>query len=138
MSVLVRLGVRSTILSLIETCWFFLVMTPVYFIVVSCVYALASRQWQGFAELVGASGVLASSFKILPVWMLIVEGLGYLLLITIYWAPGQAEANTAEVRALALFLAMAVVALVVVMIRVQGFAAVSGVVREVFTSSPPG
>lgn len=49
-----------------------------------------------------------------PWWVWIIEGLLYLLLITIYWAPGQSDQDKCELRAFGLFLLTVVVAAIVV------------------------
>jgi len=44
-----------------------------------------------------------------PVWAWILAGGVYLLIVTIYWAPGEKDQNEAELRAFVLFLLVAVV-----------------------------
>jgi len=45
--------------------------------------------------------------------MWIVQGLAYLALIVIYWAPGEADENQVELRGLMMFMLIAVAALLV-------------------------
>lgn len=50
-------------------------------------------------------GWLAST----PVWMWIIAGVGYVLLVTLYWAPGDGKLDDAELRAFAVFVAVVVI-----------------------------
>jgi len=50
-----------------------------------------------------------SLFAEVPVWMWFVQGALYLLLVTIYWAPGEEAANETELRALVLTMVLALV-----------------------------
>jgi len=44
-----------------------------------------------------------------PVWMWIVAGAGYVLLVTLYWAPGDQQLDDAELRAFGVFVVTVVV-----------------------------
>jgi hypothetical protein len=103
MSLMILLGRRSTLLSLLEMLLFSLI-TAVYFVLVAFIYA-AIAQAVGKIELQTFFSI-RDWFASLPVWMWIVEGLGYLLLITIYWTPGDEPANETELRAFAIFVAI--------------------------------
>lgn len=143
MSILKALGIRNMLLSLLEVIVFFAVITPVYFVLLAGIYAGASRAELGVdlkaiappeTFLSAASwGVQAACHLIgrlaavLPVWMWVVQVAGYLLLITIYWSPGDAPLDHAELGGLVLF---------VLLVGVTGLAwlelsyhAVSGTVR---------
>ena len=59
-------------------------------------------------------------FGSLPWWMWVIEGLIYLLILTIYWAPSDdTEMNVCELRAFVLFAAVAVVSALIAL-QVQG------------------
>jgi hypothetical protein len=117
MSILKRLGINSAVLSFLEIALFFLVITGLYFGLLSTIYALVR----------GAGGQLTFSMVlmplgpsslgawtgILPAWMWIVEGLGYLFLVTVYWAPGEDSVNTSELRGFVIFVIVALVVLAV-------------------------
>jgi hypothetical protein len=113
MSILKALGVRSMALSFLEVLLFFLVLTQVYFLLLAVPYALAIRAggqlnfWMVSLPLIPSS--LGQWGEVLPVWMWVVELAGYVLLITIYWAPGDAGLDRAELGGLVIFLTAAVV-----------------------------
>ena len=110
MSLTRRLGVRNMFLSFLETGVFFFFLVPLYFLLTSLLFvglaaALGSLK-EGFA-LSGHGGVLGSLTALLgalPVWMWILQGAGFLLLITIYWSPGDEASDRTEVLGLILFL----------------------------------
>jgi len=54
-------------------------------------------------------------FGSLPWWMWLIEGLGYLLFVAIYWRPGPDEISTCEIRAFACFALVAAILLAVVL-----------------------
>ena len=59
-------------------------------------------------------------FGSLPWWMWVIEGLIYLLILTIYWAPSDdPEMNVCELRAFVLFAAVAVVSALIAL-QIQG------------------
>jgi hypothetical protein len=108
MSILKALGIRSMVASFLEVGLFFLVITPLYFSAVAAIYALVARQggqldWS-MTLLPLAPASLGRWGGILPVWMWAMELLGYLLLVTIYWAPGEQGLNRAELGGLVIFL----------------------------------
>lgn len=104
MSVMRHLGIRSTIGSFVEIAAFF---------------AASVGAFYGLYKLATTRGV--------PVWMWILAGGAYLLIVTIYWAPGEKEDNEVELRAFVLFL---VVALVVGGVLLESFfGAVSGTAK---------
>jgi hypothetical protein len=109
MSILKALGLRSVLLSFLEVVLFFAVITPLYFSLVATPYALAkSQQLDATMLLLPLSPAgLALWAAILPVWMWAVEIAAYLLLVTIYWAPGDPAQNRAELGGLVLFIVLA-------------------------------
>jgi len=111
MSLSVWLGVRGRyatfLVALVEQAFFFTVVTSLYFVAVRALY-----QWfapgpvrVGWETFVNPPAWFAG----LPPWMWLLQGAGYLLLITIYWAPGREEANSMEVTAFAVLLGLAVI-----------------------------
>jgi hypothetical protein len=113
MSILKALGVRSMVLSFLEVAMFFVVFTQVYFLLLAVPYALAVKAggqlaaWMLFLPLLPSS--LGQWGGILPVWMWAVELAGYVLLVMIYWSPGEAPVDRAELGGLVIFLIVAVV-----------------------------
>ena len=69
MSVMTRIGVRSLPLSVLEV-GTFLALSAAYFVGVPKVY---SSIWQAGA----------------PIWLWVAMGLVYLLIVTVWWAPGH-------------------------------------------------
>ncbi len=113
MSIFKALGMRSIVLSFLEVGVFFLVITPLYFSVLATSYALLSGpvgrlDWSMVVLPLSPVG-LGQWGGILPVWMWAVELAGYLLLVTIYWAPGDSSLDRAELGGLVIFLVVAVV-----------------------------
>jgi hypothetical protein len=113
MSILKALGIRSMALSFLEVLVFFLVLTQVYFLLLAVPYALAIRAGgqlnAGMVLLPLIPTSLGQWGAILPVWMWAVELAGYVLLVTIYWAPGDSGLDRAELGGLVIFLVAAVV-----------------------------
>ena len=110
MSILKAIGVRSAILSFLEIALFFLVITPLYFSTVGTICALATGQSVTTGMFLMPYAHLDQWSGILWIWMWLIEAVGYLLLITIYWAPGEAGLDEVELRGLVIFsLAAAVV-----------------------------
>lgn len=113
MSILKALGIRSVVASFLEVALFFLVVTPLYFSLLATIYALSSGQGGQLDWAVTVLPLAPSSLGrwagILPVWMWAVELVGYLLLVTIYWAPGEKGLDRAELGGLMIFLIVAVV-----------------------------
>lgn len=104
MSILKALGIRSTLLSLLEVALFFVLLTPLYFCLLGGIYVLAARP-----ELDPNLGVIVRLAAVMPVWMWAIQIAGYLLLITIYWSPGEAAQDRAELGALVGCLTLAAV-----------------------------
>ena len=121
MSILKLLGVRSSILSFLEVALFFLLITPIYFSCVSSVYAVFTKNavTARMFLMPYESGSLAAWSGILPIWMWIVAAAGYLLLVTLYWAPGETTTNETELRGLVIF-AMAAFAAGCVWLQLSG------------------
>jgi hypothetical protein len=112
MSILKALGLRSVLLSFLEVVLFFAVITPLYFSLVATPYALAKAPDQLDATLLLlplTPAGLSHWAAILPVWMWALEIAGYLLLVTIYWAPGDPAQSRAELGGLVLFIVLAAV-----------------------------
>jgi hypothetical protein len=139
MSLLKRLGIHSAVLSFVEIVLFFLVITGLYFGLLSSLYAVVA----GSAAKVSASMVfvplmpsnLGDWAGILPAWMWILEGLGYLLLITIYWSPGEAEVDESELRGFVIFVVTALVALAVWLQAHGWLSQLAGVFWNIVTTS---
>ncbi len=112
MSLLKALGLRSVLLSFLEVVLFFAVITPLYFSLAATPYALVKARQELNATMVlmplSPAGLVGWS-AVLPVWMWALEIAGYLLLVTIYWAPGDPDQSRTELRGLVLFLVLAVV-----------------------------
>lgn len=89
-------------LALIETAVFFCVLSSAYFLLVSLVYQMLAAEELRLAVLDPGTW-----FGPLPAWMWIIEGGVYMLLITVYWAPGERLVNDSEVMAFAIFLLLA-------------------------------
>ena len=62
-----------------------------------------------------------------PVWGWILAGAAYLLIVTVYWAPGEKEDNEAELAGFVLFLAIS--AVVGGVLLESWFGALSGAVK---------
>ena len=107
MSILARMGLHSALLSFLEMVVFFGVISMIYFVGIAGVHATATQVLPPEGATWG--GTLAAWFSALPAWLWIGMGLGYVALLTVYWAPGNPEANEAELRA---FLLLAGVLLV--------------------------
>jgi len=131
MGILTRLGVKSIPLSIIETAVFF-VFTAGYFYGPQAIFpnrwrgnaevrnaardkardaaeqdALQGGATQEEADKAGAKaadavGPAMVASKSLPVWTWIALGIVYLLIITVWWIPGDEEANRKELIALAI------------------------------------
>ena len=114
MSILARIGVRSTLLSMVEVVFFFGVLTVAYFVGVSTLYvAVTDAGDEPISRLFTSSYPFADLGELLflvPVWMWFVQVAGYLLLVTIYWAPGDEGINRTEMRALVLTMLLACLA----------------------------
>ena len=84
-----------------------------YFSLLATVYALVSGQGSRLDWAVTVLPLAPASLGrwagILPVWMWALELIGYLLLVTIYWAPGEERVDRAELGGLMIFLVVAVV-----------------------------
>lgn len=139
MSILKRLGVHNAILSFVEIAFFFLVMTGLYFGVLSAIYAVAAKAagkvtfWMVVMPL--APGNLGAWLGMLPAWMWILEGLGYLLLVTIYWAPGDQRVDESEMRGFVIFV-VAALAAVAVWLQMHGYLSqLAGTFWGIMTSS---
>ncbi|NLX04871.1 MAG: hypothetical protein GXY33_06985 [Phycisphaerae bacterium] len=113
---------RSVVFSFLEVVVFFAIITPLY--VILPIY-LPSVVWALFAEGVSATAVLLHPFDTVgnyPVWLAVLLGFGYLLLVTAYWMPADdPQQNQTEVRA---FIAFVLVALVAIAMVLQARAAV--------------
>jgi hypothetical protein len=90
MSILRHFGIKDrvvyTLLSFVEITGFFFVSVLAFY---------------GLYRLAVTVGV--------PVWAWILAGGAYLLIVTIYWAPGEKEDNEAELRAFVLFLVVGLI-----------------------------
>ena len=111
MSILARIGVRSTLLSMVEVVFFFGVLTVAYFVGVSTLYvAVTDAGDESISRLFTSSypfADLGEMLLLVPAWMWFVQVAGYLLLVTIYWAPGDEGINRTEIRALVLTMVLA-------------------------------
>jgi len=77
------------------------VYTVLSFVEITVFFALSVLAFYGLYRLAVTAGV--------PVWAWILAGGAYLLIVTIYWAPGEKQDNEAELRAFVLFLVVALV-----------------------------
>ncbi len=106
MSIVKLLNPRDRIvavpLALIETAVFFCVLSSAYFLLVSLVYQVLAADELRLAVLDPGTW-----FGPLPAWLWIIEGGVYMLLVTVYWAPGERLVNDSEVLAFAIFLLLA-------------------------------
>ena len=139
MSLLRRLGINSAVLSFLEIILFFLVITGLYFGLLSTIYAFVggARDRLTFSMVfmpLGPSN-LGAWAGILPAWMWIVEGLGYLFLVTIYWAPGEDSVNASELRGFVIFVIVAL-AVLAVWLQMHGYLSqLAGTFWEIMTTS---
>jgi hypothetical protein len=116
MSILKVLGIRSVLLSFLEIVLFFAVVTQIYFSLVATIYvlidALMTRVWPQMNAAMVLLPLSPTSLVqwggILPVWMWAMEIAGYLLLVMIYWAPGDGAQVQTELRSLVLFIVVTV------------------------------
>jgi len=104
MSLMVYLGLRSYWVALLET----------------LLLALFTAAW-----FLGLPFVAAEVFKSMPIGAWTVLGAAYLLIVTIWWAPGEAADNDVELAAL---LTVSILCLLIVGIWWRG--AISGAIRE--------
>ena len=102
MSLMAVFGFRSKILSFIEVIFFF-ALSYLFLLGLSAVYGGAAGRAGEVVRHYAWYDLLAW-LRILPAWMYVVEAVGYLGLITIYWSPGDEAQNRNEVLAFALFL----------------------------------
>ena len=108
MSLMVRLGIRGLWWAILEM---------LVFLGLSAVYFLLLPRW------------VVSPFGVpVPVWVWIVLGALYLLIVTIWWAPGADADNETELHAMAIVFAVVLLAGAVYAEYQHG--AVSGVASE--------
>jgi len=114
MSLTRRLGVKNAVVSFVEILVFFRVISWAYFALICLMYALFSGQIGRVTGSMVAMWTfplgLGAWFDVVPIWMWILVGLGYLLLIKIYWAPGDEAANESELKGFVLFALLGLVA----------------------------
>lgn len=156
MSIMTRLGVRSLILAIAETILFF-IFTACYFTGPTWLYgrsqerkvaardqvrstameeprseALAAGKTQEEAETAAQAAADKVGPKIraksMPIWMWVILGVVYLLIVTVWWAPGSEKDDKTELIALSIVSATTLVAVGIV-IEWQ-YEAVSDVARE--------
>jgi len=106
MSIVSMLDTRSKwtayVASLVEQIVFFTVISGLYFLLVRLIYVGLS---QGFGALDIAELTSVSSYiTAVPMWVLTLAVCGYMLLITLYWAPRRNETDNTEVAAFATLL----------------------------------
>ena len=140
MSLTRRLGVQNPLLSFVEILVFFRVISWAYFALIGLMYALFS----GHIGQVSGSMVamwnfplgLGSWFAVVPIWMWILMGLGYLLLITIYWAPGEEAVSESELKGFVLFVLIGLLAGgIYIQMKYQGITMVAGTFWGIFGSN---
>jgi len=140
MSLMTKTGTRHILLSFLEMVLFFLLVTPLFFIAMGLICSgivnfigliKLGDFWNNlsWSNIFGDFWNNLSSRNIvsvwlvlpwlgaLPVWMWIVDGVGYLGLVTLYWVPGDDAVNQTERRAFALFLLIALVAFFAYLLR---------------------
>lgn len=99
MSLMTRMGIRSTAASLFEILVVFSMVSFICSLVPAGVWALLAHMirgvpfghWYDFREWYAA----------MPVWMWFVELMAWTLLVIVYWTPGDEGANNTELRAFA-------------------------------------
>jgi len=131
MSIMTRLGVRSIFLSVIEVAAFF-ALTTAYFVIPPKLYApyisakaaridqareaasqaaIAKATEEGESdeqikkagkEAADAAGTAIRSDKPMPIWIWVVLGAVYLMVVTVWWTPGDQKANNTELIALSI------------------------------------
>jgi hypothetical protein len=104
MSLMALFKVRNVALSAVEAVLFFLFITPIYFIIGPVVYAVIARA-AGVVQL-SSPFRLGQAFQVFPAWLYVIQALGYLFLITVYWTPRDDEGNDVELSALKVFLVL--------------------------------
>lgn len=115
--------IAATAVSFVEMILFFCGISLAYFALMCALYVGPAARWAGLS----LEGVGYGDWPyLLPVWMWIVTGVLYLLLITLYWVPGDEETNRAELRGFVLFL-VAAAAVGAIYVQVQ-----YGLVSETF------
>ena len=108
MSLMRLWGVRSVLASFVEMIFFFCVLTSAYFLGAAGLYLVVTG---GFGSIEPAPfHEMFSLVTALPLWAILLLGLGYLLLIVFYWAPGEKQDCEVELRGLVLFLVVALIA----------------------------
>jgi len=127
MSLMARTRSRHVLLSLLEMVLFFLLVTPLFFIAMSLAcsgigHLFELMKFGDFWDNLSSQKVLSVWLVLpwlgaLPVWVWIVDGVGYLGLVTLYWVPGDEAVNQTERRAFALFLLIALVAFFAYLLR---------------------
>ena len=95
MSLLIRLGVRSLILSIMEVA-VFLALSVAYFMFLPRVYGLLAER-------------LDLSSTTVPIWVWVLMGGLYLLIVTVYWLPGEKPSNDTELLAFVIVIAAVLV-----------------------------
>ena len=83
-----------------------------YFLGISALYVGLSEGGSAVGEIFTPAFPYVALGELLffvPVWMWFIEIAGYLLLVTIYWVPGDEDSNRTEMRALVLTMVLACV-----------------------------
>ncbi len=107
MSLMRMWGMRSVLASFAEMVFFFCILTPAYFLVLALAYLVVTG---GFGSVEPAAMHEAISLiGALPLWVVLLLGFGYLLLIIFYWTPGETKDCGVELQGFAVFLAVVLV-----------------------------
>ena len=95
MSLLIRFGVRSLFFSIVEVA-VFLGLSVAYFMFLPRVYGPIAER----LDLVSTT---------VPIWGWVLMGGLYLLIVTVYWSPGEKPSNDTELFAFVIVIAAALV-----------------------------
>jgi len=121
--------VLGTLAALLEMVLFFGAITGAFLAAVCWLYFTITSGWDQVS--LEGTGYLRLPL-LLPVWMQILAGVLYLLLITLYWAPGDEQTNRTELRGFVLFLVVAAIA-GAIYVQVQ-----YGLITGLFEALAPG
>lgn len=105
MSLTRKLHLTSPWLAALETAVFFCVLVPAWLLLAALAYRALPAAAGGRTE--SAPGGPLGWLGTLPVWMWMIQGAGVLLLLTLYWVPGEEETSRIELGGLVRFLVIA-------------------------------
>jgi len=139
MSIMARIGVRSVLLSVVEIAVFF-GLSAGYFVAAGRLHSVIQRNRAEARQKARTAAAAEAERKALaegksqadaekesqiaadrvgkplrpdagiPVWLWVVLAVGYLLIVTVWWSPGDEKANNTELIALAVVVVVAAIA----------------------------